>query len=293
MLVEMRPIDTIRPYDNNPRHNDAAVDAVAASIKAVRLPPAHRRRRARRHHRRPHALQGGAEAGHDGSAGPCRRRPDAGPGRRRIASPTTRPPRCPAGTTSKLLDGTGRPAGDGLRPRPDRLLGRRAAAPAGLGRQRGPVRSRRRARAARRGHHAARAICGCSAIIASCAATAAKPEDVDRLLDGAADPSGQHGPAVQREGRAARNNAIAAGLSSFQGTTHHQGLDVARHPGKPSRRRKSCGPRTGRWPTTSSPTRSSTACCAPGSATWPACCCRAGPSTSGAATPTSATTRRC
>jgi DNA modification methylase len=28
------------------------------------------------------------------------------------------------------------------------------------------------------------------------------------------------------------NNAIAAGLSSFQGTTHHQGLDVARHPGK-------------------------------------------------------------
>ena len=28
------------------------------------------------------------------------------------------------------------------------------------------------------------------------------------------------------------NNAIAAGLSSFQGTTHHQGLDVARHPKK-------------------------------------------------------------
>ncbi len=28
------------------------------------------------------------------------------------------------------------------------------------------------------------------------------------------------------------NNAIAAGLSSFKGTTHHQGLDVARHPEK-------------------------------------------------------------
>jgi DNA modification methylase len=28
------------------------------------------------------------------------------------------------------------------------------------------------------------------------------------------------------------NNAIAAGLSSFQGTTHHQSLDVARHPSK-------------------------------------------------------------
>jgi DNA modification methylase len=28
------------------------------------------------------------------------------------------------------------------------------------------------------------------------------------------------------------NNAIAAGLSSFTGTTHHQGLDLARHPAK-------------------------------------------------------------
>src|SRR5713226_5993388 len=33
MLVEMRPISSIRPYENNPRLNDAAVDAVAASIK--------------------------------------------------------------------------------------------------------------------------------------------------------------------------------------------------------------------------------------------------------------------
>jgi hypothetical protein len=32
MLVEMRPIGTIRPYKNNPRLNDAAVDAVAASV---------------------------------------------------------------------------------------------------------------------------------------------------------------------------------------------------------------------------------------------------------------------
>src|SRR5262249_10854253 len=31
--IEMRPIASIRPYDNNPRVNDAAVDAVAASIK--------------------------------------------------------------------------------------------------------------------------------------------------------------------------------------------------------------------------------------------------------------------
>jgi DNA modification methylase len=33
MLVEMRPISAIRPYENNPRQNDAAVDAVAASIR--------------------------------------------------------------------------------------------------------------------------------------------------------------------------------------------------------------------------------------------------------------------
>jgi DNA modification methylase len=33
MHVELRPIGTVRPYENNPRLNDAAVDAVAASIK--------------------------------------------------------------------------------------------------------------------------------------------------------------------------------------------------------------------------------------------------------------------
>src|SRR5215510_11677470 len=33
MKVDMRPIDSIRPYENNPRLNDAAVDAVAASIR--------------------------------------------------------------------------------------------------------------------------------------------------------------------------------------------------------------------------------------------------------------------
>jgi DNA modification methylase len=33
MLVEERPLGGIRPYEHNPRHNDAAVDAVAASIR--------------------------------------------------------------------------------------------------------------------------------------------------------------------------------------------------------------------------------------------------------------------
>jgi len=40
MLVEERDIETITPYDNNPRDNDAGVDAVAASMQAfgVRQP---------------------------------------------------------------------------------------------------------------------------------------------------------------------------------------------------------------------------------------------------------------
>ena len=33
MNIEMRGIDEIRPYENNPRLNDDAVDAVAASIR--------------------------------------------------------------------------------------------------------------------------------------------------------------------------------------------------------------------------------------------------------------------
>src|SRR5438128_9810613 len=33
MQVELRRITTIRPYENNPRLNDQAVDAVAASIR--------------------------------------------------------------------------------------------------------------------------------------------------------------------------------------------------------------------------------------------------------------------
>jgi DNA modification methylase len=58
-----------------------------------------------------------------------------------------------------------------------------------------------------------------------------KPEDVDRLLDGASihlvctDPP--YGVKVEPRS----NNAIAAGLSSFE-VTHHQKLDVVRHPDK-------------------------------------------------------------
>jgi len=60
----------------------------------------------------------------------------------------------------------------------------------------------------------------------------ANPEHVDRLLDGAEIHLCNTDPPYNVKVEPRSNNAIAAGLSSFQGTTHHQGLDVARHPGK-------------------------------------------------------------
>ena len=59
-----------------------------------------------------------------------------------------------------------------------------------------------------------------------------KPEDVDRLLDGAAIHLVNTDPPYNVKVEPRSNNAIAAGLSSFHGTTHHQALDVARHPEK-------------------------------------------------------------
>jgi DNA modification methylase len=59
-----------------------------------------------------------------------------------------------------------------------------------------------------------------------------KPEDVDRLLDGAKIHMVNTDPPYGVKVEPRSNNAIAAGLSSFEGTTHHQKLDVARHPEK-------------------------------------------------------------
>lgn len=58
-----------------------------------------------------------------------------------------------------------------------------------------------------------------------------KPEDVDRLLDGASIQLVNTDPPYNVKVEPRSNNAIAAGLSSFQ-NTHHQGLDLARHPSK-------------------------------------------------------------
>ncbi len=65
-----------------------------------------------------------------------------------------------------------------------------------------------------------------------------KPEDVDRLLDGAAIHLVQTDPPYNVKVEPRSNNAIAAGLSSFAGTTHHQSMDVARHPQKAKPTRK-------------------------------------------------------
>jgi DNA modification methylase len=59
-----------------------------------------------------------------------------------------------------------------------------------------------------------------------------KPEDVDRLLDGATIHLVNTDPPYNVKVEPRSNNAIAAGLSSFSGPKHHQSLDLARHPEK-------------------------------------------------------------
>jgi DNA modification methylase len=60
----------------------------------------------------------------------------------------------------------------------------------------------------------------------------AKAEDVDRLLDGAVIHLANTDPPYNVKVEPRSNNAIAAGLSSLEGTTHHQKLDVERFPEK-------------------------------------------------------------
>lgn len=59
-----------------------------------------------------------------------------------------------------------------------------------------------------------------------------KREDVDRLLDGQAIHIVNMDPPYNVKVEPRSNNAIAAGLSSFEGAKHHQKLDVERHPEK-------------------------------------------------------------
>lgn len=59
-----------------------------------------------------------------------------------------------------------------------------------------------------------------------------KPEHVDLLLGGATIQLVNSDPPYNVRVEPRSNNAIAAGLSSFEGTTHHQKMDAARHPAK-------------------------------------------------------------
>jgi DNA modification methylase len=61
---------------------------------------------------------------------------------------------------------------------------------------------------------------------------ASRSEDLDRLLDGQTIQMVNTDPPYNVKVEPRSNNAIAAGLSSFQGTRHHQRLDLARHPAK-------------------------------------------------------------
>jgi DNA modification methylase len=236
MLVEMRPITSIRPYENNPRLNDAAVDAVAKSIKEFGF-------------RQPIVVdeQGVIVVGHTRYKAalklgltevPVHVAVGLSPAQAkayRIADNQT-------ATISqwdndllplelaelqemgfdmeltgfsgdellRLLD-SGTNAGmtdpDAVPEPPDEattklgdlwLLGKH------------------------------RLLCGDSS----------KPEDVGRLLDGAEIHLVNTDPPYGVKAEPRSNNAIAAGLSSFpaaegaQSRMHHQGLDLARHPGK-------------------------------------------------------------
>jgi len=57
-------------------------------------------------------------------------------------------------------------------------------------------------------------------------------EDLDRLLNGEEIHLVNTDPPYNVKVEPRSNNAIAAGLSSFAGPKHHQALDLARHPGK-------------------------------------------------------------
>jgi DNA modification methylase len=61
---------------------------------------------------------------------------------------------------------------------------------------------------------------------------ASKPDEVDRLLDGAAVHLVNTDPPYGVHVEPRSNNAISAGLCSFQSAKHHQRFDLARHPEK-------------------------------------------------------------
>jgi DNA modification methylase len=230
MLVVMRPIGSIRPYENNPRRNDAAVDAVARSIQAFGF-------------RQPIVVDeaGVILVGHTRYKAALQLRMTEVPVHVAVGlSPEqARAYRLADNQTATLaswdddklvqelaqlqemdfdvaLTGfseddlkrlLGSAAGEGLTD-PDDI----PEPPDEAITQPGDLWLL--------GHH--RLLCGDSS----------NSDDVDRLLDGAAIHLVHTDPPYNVRVEPRSNNAIAAGRSSFQGTTHHQGFDVERHPGK-------------------------------------------------------------
>ena len=230
MLVELRPITSIKPYDNNPRHNDDAVDAVAESIREFGF-------------RQPIVVdeEGVIVVGHTRYKAALKLGLDTVPVHvarglapaqfkaYRIADNQTARlsewdyDRLPlelielqkmdfdlnltgfsADELTRLLDSeptVGLTDPDDIPEPPDEpttkpgdvwLLGKH------------------------------RLLCGDSS----------KPEDVDRLLGSAKVHLVNTDPPYNVKVEPRSNNAIAAGLSSFEGTKHHQALDLSRHPQK-------------------------------------------------------------
>ncbi len=229
MLVELRPIDTIRPYENNPRLNDPAVDAVAASIREFGF-------------RQPIVVdeEGVIIVGHTRFKAALRLGMTEVPVHVAVglSAAQSKAYRIADNQTAQLsgwdddklplelmglqemgfdLNLTGFSVEELLQllatgnegvADPDAVPDPPDAAIT----QPGDLWIL--------GKH--RLLCGDSS----------KAEDVDRLLAGAPIHLANCDPPYGVKVEPRSNNAIAAGLSSFQGTTHHQNFDVERHPEK-------------------------------------------------------------
>jgi len=243
MLVEERPISSIRPYPGNPRLNDAAVDAVAASIREFGL-------------RQPIVVdeQGVIIVGHTRYLAaiklgletvPVHVAVGLSPAQAkayRIADNQTATlsqwdnDRLPIElaelqemgfdmdltgfSADELLRLLGSSSNDGLTD-PDDIPeppDEATTKPGDLWLL---------------GNH--KLLCGDSS----------NPDEVDRLLDGAPIHLVNTDPPYNVKVEPRSNNTIAAGNSSFAGPKHHQALDLAGHPKRPSLWRRSCEPRTG------------------------------------------------
>ena len=292
MLVELRDITTIKPYENNPRLNDDAVDAVAPSIHefGFRQPivvdddgviiVGHTRwKAAQKLGLEKVPVHVATDLTPDADQGlPHRRQPDGDARRLGLRPAAARAGRAAGHATSTWACSASTP---------DEL-----AELLGAGLQEGLTRSRRRSRAAGRGDHAAG-----RPVDPRRPPPALRRQQQARGRGPAArrrhDPPGQHRPAVQREGRAALQQRHRRRPQLVHRRTHHQSLDLARHPEQVEADRQEAagqGPAAGQRLRVRRGVRP--AARTPGSATSPACCSPAARSTSGAATPTAATTRR-